>query len=172
MQRWLIALLSVLSLLGVSGNVLPRNTIVSLSLVQRYFPQVVRQLSAGRNSTAVGHPTATLSVIYVNSDGSKKVTLTIDRYATTSAAHSAYTLALQKSRIPGFKPVTVPRFGQQSFAGTVTRGHETHVGLGSLQGALIVGATIAGYSATRSTIANLTALARAESSLAKAALTL
>jgi hypothetical protein len=59
--------------------------------------------------------------------------------------------------------------GQQSFAGTVTMGGETHVGLGALDGRLIVGATLAGFDATPDNLINLVALARAQDAAANAA---
>ncbi len=72
--------------------------------------------------------------------------------------------------VPGFKPVPVPNLGQQAFAGTVTMGAETHVGLGALDDTLIVGATLAGYDATPGNTAKLVALARTEDAAAKMAL--
>src|SRR5215467_10071422 len=97
--------------------------------------------------------TATRSVIYTTGDGSKKVTLTVDQYGSASDASSAYQQAMQKSEaVPGFTPLPPPNVGQQSFAGTATIGTETHVGLGALDGMLIVGATLAGYDATPNNI--------------------
>ena len=78
--------------------------------------------------TAVANAKATRSVIYPNSDGSKK-------------------LAKSKT-VPGFKPVPADNFGQNAFVGTVTQGGETHIGLGALHSVLIVGATLAGYDPT------------------------
>jgi hypothetical protein len=52
----------------------------------------------------------------------------------------------------------------------VVAGAETHVGLGALDGTLIVGATLAGYDATPNNIAQLVALASTEDAAAKAAL--
>jgi hypothetical protein len=72
--------------------------------------------------------------------------------------------------VSGFTLLPAPDLGDQSFAGTVTQGDETHVGLGALSGKLIVGATIAGYDATPDNIAGLIALARAENDAATDAL--
>jgi hypothetical protein len=151
-----------------SGITLPRNVVVPLSAVNRLFPEITRQTSTGHNSTATNNPNATRSVIYASGDGSKKVTITVDQYGTPGDASSAYEQAIQKSQsVPGFKPITVPNLGQQAFAGSVTVDAETHVGLGALDGRLIVGATLAGYDATPDNTAKLVALARRELAAAK-----
>jgi hypothetical protein len=156
---------------SVSDPLLPRKVVVALSVVNRFFPEITREASTGQNLTAVGNPRATRSVIYTNSDNSKKVTITVDRYGTSSDALSAYQEAVQKSKVvPGFKPLSAANLGQNAFIGTVTQGEETHVGLGALHGALIVGVTLAGYDPTPDKIANLTSLTREEESAAKAAL--
>jgi len=151
--------------------VLPRKVVIPISVVNRFFPQVTREASTGQNLTAVGNPKATRSVIYANSDSSKKVTITVDQYASPTDASSAYQEAVQKSKIvPGFKPVSAPDLGQNAFIGTVTQGDETHIGLGALQGTLIVGATLVGYEPTPDNIAKLVSLTREEESAAKGAL--
>jgi hypothetical protein len=152
-----------------SKSLLPGNVVVSKSVVNRFFPEVTREDSSGQNLTAVGNPKATRSVIYANSDSSKKVTITVDQYLTASDASSAYQEAVAKSKsVPGFKPVTAQNLGQHAFVGTVTQGGETHIGLGALHGALILGATLAGYDPMPDKIANLISLIREEESVAKA----
>src|SRR6267378_3446794 len=149
------------------GSVLPRKVVVPISVVDRFF-SVTREASTGQNLTAVGNPTATRSVIYANSDSSKKVTITVDQYASPTDASSAYQEAVQKSKIvPGFKPVSASDLGQNTFIGTVTQGDETHIGLGTLQGALIVGATLVGYDPTPDNIAKLVSVTRKEEAAAK-----
>lgn len=155
---------------AAAATVLPRNVIVGLSVVQEYFPHVTGERYSGTNQTAVGNATATRSVIFANADGARKVTLTVDRYASGRDAVSAYREAMAKSKIPGFAPVTVPAIGQASFAGRVTRGNETHLGLGAVDGSLIVGATLAGYPANDANVRKLVALARAQDAAAKRAL--
>jgi len=155
---------------STSDSVLSRNFVVPLSVVDELYPQVAREASTGQNVTAVGNPRATRSVIYANDDNSKKVTITVDQYESETDASSAYEQAVEKSKIPGFKSVSVPNVGQEAFAGTVTMGAETHVGLGALAGKLIVGVTLAGYDATPDNIAKLVALARKEEAAARAAL--
>jgi hypothetical protein len=151
--------------------VLPRNVIVSIDEVNRFFPEVTQELSTGPNLTAVGKPKATRSVIYANSDGSKKVTITVDQYKTASHALSAYHEAVQKSRmVPGFRPIPAPDFGPHAFIGTVTQGMETHIGLGALYGTLIVGVTLVGYEPTPDNIAKLISLTRSEEATAQAAI--
>jgi hypothetical protein len=150
--------------------VLPRKVVVPISVVNRFFSQVTRETSTGSNLTAVGNPKATRSVIYANSDGSKKVTITVDQYASPTDASSAYQEAVQKSKIvPGFRLVSASDLGQNAFIGTVTQGDETHIGLGALQGTLIVGTTVVG-DPTPDNIAKLVSLTREEEAAAKAAL--
>jgi hypothetical protein len=151
-------------------SVLPRSFVVSLSVVEEFFPEVTKEASTGQNSTAVGNPKTTRSVIYANDDSSKKVTISVDQYENTTDASSAYEQAVEKSKIPGFKPVSVPNLGQKAFAGTVTSGTETHVGLGALAGKLIVGVTLAGYDATPQNVTKLAALAHKEDAAARATL--
>jgi len=152
-----------------SKSLLPGNVIVPKSVVNRFFPEVTREASTGRNLTAVGNPKATRSVIYANSDGSRKVTITVDQYPTPSDASAAYQEAVAKSRsVPGFKPVTAENLGQHAFAGTVTQGGETHIGLGALHGTLIVGVTLAGYDSAPDKIANLISVTHEEENAAKA----
>lgn len=152
------------------GSVLLRKVVVPISVVNRFFT-VTREASTGQNLTAVGNPKATRSVIYANSDSSKKVTITVDQYTSPTDAASAYREAVQKSKIvPGFKPVSAPDLGQNAFIGTVTQGDETHIGLGALQGTLIVGATLVGYDPTADNIDKLVSLTREEEAGAKAAL--
>jgi hypothetical protein len=155
---------------ATSCATLPRNVVVPLSVVSRFFPEITGETSTGRNLTATGDPKATRIVIYEAGDGSKKVTITVDQYGSSSDASSAYQQAVQKSQsVPGFKPVPVSNLGQRAFAGTVTMGAETHVGLGALDGQLIVGATLAGYDATTDNTAKLVAVARMEDAAAKMA---
>ena len=151
-------------------SVLPRSFIVSLSVVEEFFPEVTKEASTGQNSTAVGNPKNTRSVIYANGDTSKKVTISVDQYENTTDASSAYEQGVAKSKIPGFKPVSVPTLGQKAFAGTVTSGAETHVGLGALVGKLIVGVTLGGYDGTPQNVTKLVALTRKEDAAARAAL--
>jgi hypothetical protein len=160
---------SLSSATSTPESVLLRSFVVSLSVVEEFFPEVTKEVSTGQNSTAVGNPKTTRSVIYANDDSSKKVTISVDQYENTTDAASAYEQAVEKSKIPGFKPVFVSNVGQRAFAGTVTMGAETHVGLGALVGKLIVGVTLAGYDATPDNVAKLVALAQKEDAAAGAA---
>ncbi len=154
-----------------SDSMLPREVVVPISTVNRFFPEVTHEPSAGQNLTAVANPRATRSVIYANSDSSKKVMVTVDEYATASDASSAYHEAVVKSKaLPGFKAIPADNLGQNAFIGTVTQGGETHIGVGALHGVLIVGATLAGYDPTPENTAKLVSLAREEERAAKAAL--
>jgi hypothetical protein len=156
---------------SASESVLTRDAIVPLTVVKRFFPEVTQEASTGNNLTAVGKTEATRSVIYTNSDSSKKVTISVDQYASANDASSAYQEAVQKSKtVPGFKPVSASNLGQNAFIGTVTQGEETHIGLGTLHGTLIVGATLVGYDPTQGNIAKLLSLTREEEATAKATL--
>ena len=129
----------------------------------RFFPEVTREASTGRNLTAVANAKATRSVIYANSDSSRQVTNSVDNYATPSDASSAYQEAVAKSKtVPGFKSVPSENLGRDAFVGTVTQGGETHIGLGALRGTLIIGATLAGYDVTPENTARLISLTREE----------
>jgi hypothetical protein len=154
-----------------SDRVLPPNVTVPVNVVSRLFPEVAQEVATGQNSTAVGNPKATRSVIYANSDNSKKVTISVDQYASSSDASSAYEAAVQKSKmVPGFKPISAPNLGPHAFVGTVTQGAETHVGVGALDDTLIVGGTLVGYEPTPGNIAKLIKLTRTEQETAKGAL--
>jgi hypothetical protein len=151
-----------------ADSILPRDVVVPIITVNRFFPEVASEASTGPNLTAVGNPKATRSVIYANSDSSKKVTITVDEYSTANDASSAYQEAVTKSKtVPGFKPVPAANLGQNRFVGTVTQGGETHIGLGTLHDTLIVGATLAGYDLTPENTAKLIALTREEERAAK-----
>jgi hypothetical protein len=150
---------------------LPRNVVISLSEVNRLFPEVTHEASTGQNLTAVANPKGTRSVIYTNSDSAKKVTITIDQYATVSAASLAYQEAVTKSKaVPGFRPIPVENLGPNAFVGTVTQAGEIHVGLGALRGTLIVEVTLAGYDSTKENIARLISLTREQELVAKGAI--
>ena len=155
----------------VSGGLLPRKFVVSLQLVGQFFPEIIQTVSTGRDKTAVGNPDATRAAIYANVDGTKLVTVTVDRYPSAAYAAAAYQEALDKSEsVPGFGPISIQlNVGQRAFAGTVTMSGETHLGLGALNDRLIVGATLAGFDATPDNLVNLVALARAEDAAATAA---
>jgi hypothetical protein len=157
---------------NASDALLSRGAVVPLTAVARFFPEVTQETSTGENATAVGKPKATRSVIYTTADESKKVTITVDRYASPGDASAAYEHAVQKSRIvPGFKSLDAANLDHQTFMGTVTQGTETHIGLGTLRGTLIVGVTLVGYEPNPDTMANLVALTREEEKAADASVT-
>ena len=156
---------------SASDSVLPRQVAVPIGLVNRFFPEVTRETSTGQNLTAVDNPKATRSVIYANSDSSKKVTITVDQYVSSADTSSAYQEAVQKSRmVPGFKPISAPNLAPRAFVGTETQGAETHIGAGALDGTLIVAATLAGYEPIPGNVTKLIELIRTEQETAKAVL--
>ncbi len=155
---------------GATSSLLPRNFVILVNLVNQYFDAITQQESTGEDSIAQGNPVATRAVFFINDAGTLLVTITADRYRNTSDAASAYQTALQKSEaVPGFTPISIPPVGQQSFAGSVTQGTETHVGLGALDGKFVFGATLAGFDATSDNVANLVGLARAQNAAIDAA---
>jgi len=156
---------------GLSPNpLLPSNYVVLLNIVNQYFDSITQEDSTGEDSTAQGNPNATRAVFFIGVANTQKVTITVDRYRTTSDAASAYQTALEKSEeVPGFTPISIPAVGQQSFAGSVTQGMETHVGLGALGGTFVFGVTLAGFDATPDNVDNLVGLARAENAAIDAA---
>lgn len=156
------------STISGSKSLLPRKVVVQVSAVNRSFPELSREASTGENVTAVGNPIATRSVIYTNNDNSKKVTITVDQYASARDASSAFQEAVQKSKtVAGFKPVTEGNLGNDTFIGSVTQDGEIHIGLGALDGTLIIGVTLAGYDLAPATTAKLVSLAREEQAAAK-----
>ena len=93
---------------------LPRNTVVPASVVTQYFPDVTKETSTGPNETSVGKPIASRSVVFASADGKKKVTLSVDQYASASDAAAAYQTAVQGSQAaPGFKPASSPNLGRR-----------------------------------------------------------
>jgi len=91
---------------SVPGKLLPRKFVVSLRLAGQFFPEIVQTVSDSRDETAVGNPEATRATIYANADGTKLVTVTVDRYATVDDAAAAYQEAVDKSKkASGFGPI-------------------------------------------------------------------
>jgi hypothetical protein len=128
-----------------SAQLLPRNTLLPVSVVTEYFPDVTREATTGPNETSVGKPMASRSVVFTSADGKKKVTLSVDQYASASDAAAAYQTAVQGSKAaPGFNPAATPNLGQEAFAGTSQVGAEMHFGLGARDGRLIMSVTHAG----------------------------
>lgn len=130
---------------AAAATLLPREAIVSASAVTNAFPDVTREAGTGPNETSVGTPAASRAVVFTSADGRKKVTLSIDRYASAEQAAAAFRTAVEGSRAaPGFKPAAAPKLGEEAFAGTSQVGKEMHFGLGARAGALIMSATHAG----------------------------
>jgi hypothetical protein len=155
--------LAVTSATAAASSLLPRGFVVPLGVVRQYFPRVTRQQQTGANTTSSGIPVASRQVIYANAGASIKVTLSVDQYASSKRASSAFDEAARNSKkVHGFSPLRTAKVGQRSAAGTVTQGNETHVGIVALQGGMIVQATIAGFAAMRANISKIVALTRRE----------
>ena len=164
-----IALLSLAACGDASAPLLPRDTVVPVSEVTKYFPDVTKEASTGPNETSVGKPIASRSVVFTSADGKKKVTVSVDQYASASDAAAAYQTAVQGSKAaPGFNPAAAPSLGQEAFAGTSQVGAEMHFGLGARDGRLIMSATHAGdIPVTPDNSNNLISLGGAELTTAK-----
>jgi predicted small lipoprotein YifL len=164
-----IALLSLAACGDAAPPLLPRDTVVPVGAVTQYFPDVTKEGSTGPNETSVGKPIASRSVVFLSADGKKKVTVSIDQYASASDATSAYQTAVQGSKAaPGFNPAAAPSLGEEAFAGTSQVGAEMHFGLGARDGRLIVSATHAGdIPVTPDNTSNLISLGGAELTTAK-----
>jgi hypothetical protein len=53
-------------------------------------------------------------VVFSSADGKKKVTVSVDQYASASDAAAAYQTALQGSKAaPGFKHAAMPKLGRR-----------------------------------------------------------
>jgi hypothetical protein len=157
-----LALLALAACSDAAPPLMPREAIPPVGAVTRYFPDVTKETATGPNETRIGKPVASRSVVYESQDGKKKVTLSIDQYASESEAASAYQTAVEGSKTaPGFKPAASPDLGQEAFAGTSQVGEEMHFGLGAREGNLIVSATHAGaIPVTPENTENLITLAR------------
>ena len=168
----LISLAACGNAAAASPSSLPRNTVVSVSVVTQHFPNVTKEASTGPNETSVGKPIASRSVVFLSDDGKKKVTVSIDQYASASDATVAYQTAVQGSKAaPGFNPAAAPNLGQEAFAGTSQVGAEMHFGLGARDGRLIMFATHAGdIPVTPDNSNNLISLGAEELTTAKEAL--
>jgi len=81
-----------------SNRLLPRRYVVRLSIVNQYFDSIKQQDSTGEDSTAQGNPNATRAVFFIDDADTQKVTITVDRYNSTSDAASAYQTALEKRK--------------------------------------------------------------------------
>ena len=157
---------------GEDEKVLARDTVVPLSVVTQYFPDVIVEAGTEPNQTSVGNATASISVIFTSPDGKKKVTLSIDEYATAADAAAAFQTAVKASEVaPGYKQAATPELGEEALAGSSQVGAEQHFGLGARDGKLIVSATHAGdIPVTPDNTNNLIRLSGEELATAKQAL--
>jgi hypothetical protein len=166
-----VAVLAALAACGdsPSGELLPPAAIIPVSAVSERFPDVTREASSGPNETSVGEPAASRSTVFVSADGKKKVTLSVDQYASADEAAAAFRTAVEGSKAaPGFKPADAPNLGEEAFAGTSQVGDEMHFGLGARDGRLIMSATHAGdIPVTPDNTAALIALGGAQLATAK-----
>ena len=90
-----LALLALAACSDVSTPLVPREAIVPVSAVTKRFPDVTMEAGTGPNETRVGQPLASRSAVFTSADGKKKVTLSIDQYASVDDAASAYQRAVE-----------------------------------------------------------------------------
>ena len=143
----------------------PQGLIVRLPSTRMLFPAVNQLKETGHNTLATGTPVASRMVIYNNTvDDNKRVTYAVDVYADAGAAHVAYWDAVKLSlQAGGFSPLTDPRIGNESFAGTSAgEGGQKHIGVGVRIGNIVIGATHAGYDTDPATIRKIVYLARVQ----------
>ena len=154
-----------------ASKLLPRSAIVPLSMVTEYFPGIDTEASVEPNQTSVGNAAASISVVFTDAAGTKKVTLSVDEYPTAGDGAAAFATAVAGSKAaPGFKPAPPPNLGEEALAGTSQVGEEQHFGLGAREGRLIVSATHAGgIPVTPENSSKLIELGRAELATAKQA---
>jgi hypothetical protein len=164
-----MALLALAACGDATAPLLPRDAVVPVGAVSKYFPGVTTEASTGPNATSVGKPVASRSVVFTSADGKKKVTLSVDQYASAGDAAGAFATAVEGSKAaPGFNPAAAPKLGEEAFAGTSQVGAEMHFGLGARDGRLIMSATHAGdIPVTPDNTNNLIALGGAELTTAK-----
>jgi len=156
---------------ATTSKLLARAAVVPLSVVTQSFPGVDTEASVEANQTSVGNAAGSISVVFTDAAGTKKVTLSVDEYATAADAAAAFATAVAGSKAaPGFKPAPPPKLGEKAMAGTSQVGEEQHFGLGARDGRLIVSATHAGgIPVTPDNSNKLIELARAELAVAKQA---
>jgi len=145
---------------STSEPTLRRDMFVSMSVVKDFFP--VSRNTSGTHSSPFGKPVATRVEDYTSSDGSLKVSLTVDQYANPGEALSAYQEADQKSQSDETNPIAISSVGQQVFAYMVSKAGATRVSIIAVDGPLVVGATLSGYEATTDNISKLGDLTRKE----------
>jgi hypothetical protein len=141
-------------------------------LVTGSFPDITEEAAAGPNETTVGDATGSISVVFTDPGKTKKVTLSVDEYASAGDAAAAFHAAVLASEAaPGFNRSGSPGIGEEAFAGTSQVGDEMHFGVGARDGRLIVSATHAGdIPVTPANSASMVDLARATLAAAQQAL--
>lgn len=115
------------------GELLPRDTMLSLAAVQEVMPKIASESATGENASAIGTPAATRSVTFDSADGTRHLVLSVDKYARVEDAAVAFEQAAAMSeQVPGATGEEVSDLGEGAFIGVVTQGDETHVGGGAL----------------------------------------
>jgi hypothetical protein len=147
---------------------LPLNVAPTLGEVQRFFADVTRRVHSGPDPAAQGSPKGTIASVFATADGKKTVTVTVAQYPTATAAYSAFR-ATETRAASGGRELAMPhRIGQRSFsvADTTT----ASAAVGTLDGMVVVKASLKGYHLDKTSVAKLVALTRAADELAVATL--
>ena len=151
-----------------SDAALSRNMMVSVKVIKEFFPAINRLQSSEPDEAPVGKPAGTRTAIYTTKDGSKKVILSVGQYGNPGDALTAYQETVKRMQVPELAPIAVSNVGQNVFAGILTQGDETRVSMNTLDGDLLVGATLSGFEASTENIGRLAELTRKELAQAKA----
>ena len=153
---------------SASDATLSRNMLVSAKVVKEFFPAINHLQSSEADETPVGKPVGTRTAIYATKDGSKKVILSVGEYGSPGDALTAYQEVVKRIQVPDLTPIAVANVGQDVFAGILAQGDETRVSVNTLDGDLLVGATLTGLEASTDNIGRLAELTRRELAQAKA----
>lgn len=104
---------------AAAAETLPRDTVVPASAVAQVFPEVTKEAGTEPNQTSVGNATASIPVIFTSPDGRKKITLSVDQYASAADAAAAFATAVKASEVaPGDKQAETPDPGEEALAGS------------------------------------------------------
>ena len=152
---------------SASDTTLSRNMLVSVKVVKEFFPAIARLEGSEENRSAVGQPAASRTAVYTTKDAAKKVILSVGQYANLGDALTAYQETVKTIQVPELTPIALSNVGQDVFAGIVSEGNDTRVTINTLDGDLLVGATLTGFEATTANIAKLADLTRRELAQAK-----
>src|SRR6476620_9699298 len=65
-------------------RLLPRDAVVPVRRMTGYFPDVTKEAGKNPNETTIGNATESISVVFTDAAGTKKITLSVDEYASAA----------------------------------------------------------------------------------------